>query len=83
MMQISSSQSLLLMLDMPPRLLSTTPLVSPKVSRLLYVSPRCHDPVLTKQKAQFNGMPKIFEWSKTEDMKVLDNPEVVRHPFTT
>lgn len=28
-------------------------------------------------------MPKIFEWSKTEDMKVLDNPEVVRHPFTT
>ena len=30
------------------------------------------------QKAQFNGMPKVFEWSKTEDLKVLDNPEVVR-----
>jgi hypothetical protein len=29
------------------------------------------------QKAQFNGMPKVFEWSKTEDLKVLDNPEVV------
>lgn len=31
------------------------------------------------QKAQFNGMPKIFEWSKTEDVKVLENPEVVSH----
>lgn len=29
------------------------------------------------QKAQFNGMPKVFEWSKTEDLKVLDNPDVV------
>lgn len=29
------------------------------------------------KKAQFNGMPKVFEWSKTEDLKVLDNPEVV------
>jgi hypothetical protein len=25
-------------------------------------------------------MPKVFEWSKTEDLKVLDNPEVVRSP---
>jgi hypothetical protein len=22
-------------------------------------------------------MPKVFEWSKTEDLKVLENPEVV------
>jgi hypothetical protein len=34
------------------------------------------------QKAQFNGMPKVFEWSKTEDLRVLENPEVVC-PFPT
>jgi hypothetical protein len=30
------------------------------------------------QKAQFNSMPKIFSSSETQDLKVLDNPAVVR-----
>ena len=33
---------------------------------------------LTRQKAQFNSMPKIFASSETQGLKVLDNPDVVR-----
>lgn len=40
-----------------------------------------HDPIglaegLEAVKAQFNGMPKVFSKSITEDVKYLDNPEV-------
>lgn len=55
-----------------------TPSVLPTDSRLSYVLTCDQAGSQTNwQKAQFNGMPKVFEKSVTEDLKVLDNPEVV------